>query len=152
MSIADNIADHLGTEVKDVISYARDAARRLNHPYIEPEHLLLGLVHLGAGEGKNFNMLSLFDVRYHQFCTVVGEYVVCDSASSYPVESLTGTKAAGRLNGALEHAQSQGRGIIQPEDVLYALVNTAESSCPAYQTLQNLGITKERLDDVLKRR
>lgn len=38
-------------KVKDVISYSKEEAIRLGHEYIGPEHLLLGLIREGDGQG-----------------------------------------------------------------------------------------------------
>jgi len=47
-------------KVKEVISYSREEALRLNHDYIGIEHLLLGLIR--EGEGLAIKTLKSLDV------------------------------------------------------------------------------------------
>ena len=46
--------------VKDVITFSREEALRLNHDYIGPEHLLLGI--LREGEGVAVKIMQTLDV------------------------------------------------------------------------------------------
>ncbi|MCC9043201.1 ATP-dependent Clp protease ATP-binding subunit [Myroides sp. M-43] len=52
--------DNFSQEVKDVISYSKDEAIRLNHDSIGTEHLLLGLLKIEQGEASN--ILSNLDI------------------------------------------------------------------------------------------
>ena len=47
-------------KVKEVISFSREEALRLNHDYIGIEHLLLGLIR--EGEGLAIKILKALDV------------------------------------------------------------------------------------------
>ncbi len=54
----------LSQKMKEVVGRAEQAARDNRHQKVEPEHLLLGLVHLAEGEGGNFNLLHALNVSY----------------------------------------------------------------------------------------
>ena len=67
--------------VKDVISYSREEALRLENNFIGVEHLLLGLIR--EGDGKAIRILKEFQLDLKQIRTEVEK-----SLSSSPKSSL----------------------------------------------------------------
>lgn len=64
---------HFSEEVRRVFDLAEDEAKLLHHERVEPEHLLLGLIQLGEGQGVQWleaQGLNLNHLRWHilRFC------------------------------------------------------------------------------------
>lgn len=50
----------LSPKVSEVLGYSKEEAARLNSPYVEPEHILLGLIR--DGQGKAIQILRILDL------------------------------------------------------------------------------------------
>lgn len=125
------------------VRLALDAAAELDRAVVGAEHLLLGLLHLGQGEGKNFNLCTYIDQSYCAVHDALRESIqrADKKLFSYSPEE--------RYAFAVEHsvirAVSLGKNEVNPEDLLWGLIATNHSYCPAYQALEHLGVTRHTL-------
>lgn len=90
------MAEKFSPQVRNVISYSREEALRLNHNYIGIEHLLLGLIR--EGEGLAIKVLHSLDVDPVVIRRAV-ERAVADNSSPLksPDEKLTINKQAEKV-------------------------------------------------------
>jgi len=68
----------LTVSAKKVIEYAADEAYKLNHQYVGPEHLLLGLI--TKGEGVASGVLEILGVERKQVAQAVFTHIGIDDA------------------------------------------------------------------------
>lgn len=80
--------------VKDVISYSREEAIRMNHDYIGPEHLLLGMIK--EGEGLAIKILTTLGVDLSRLKSQV-ESAVKGTSNSINVTNLPLTRQAEKV-------------------------------------------------------
>ncbi|HAB89406.1 MAG TPA: Clp protease ClpC, partial [Bacteroidetes bacterium] len=90
------MAEKFSPQVRNVISYSREEALRLNHNYIGIEHLLLGLIR--EGEGLAIKVLHSLDVDPVVIRRAVERAVSDDSSPiKSPDEKLTINKQAEKV-------------------------------------------------------
>lgn len=128
---------------KYTVRLAVDAAAELNRAVVGAEHLLLGLLHLGQGEGKDFNLCAYIDQSY------CGVHDALRESIKRADRILFSYSPEQRYALAVEHsmvrAVSLGKPEVSPEDLLWGLVAAPDSYCPAYRTLEHLGVTRQTL-------
>jgi ATP-dependent Clp protease ATP-binding subunit ClpC len=121
-----------------VIQLANQEARRLNHEYIGTEHILLGLVAVGAGVAAN--VLKNLDIDLRKIRREVekiiqhgpgGEQVVAGRLPHTPR-----TKKV--IDYAIEEARNLDHNYVGTEHLLLGLLREQESV--AAQVLMNLGL------------
>ncbi len=125
-----------------VLQLARHAAQELHHNVLGPEHLLFGLLHLGEGEGRNFNLCGLVNQSYIHVRRILEEFVL-PGQQSYSSENRYHLV----MRAAADHAAVYQRREIIPEDLVWGIVALPEPQCPAYGALRTLGVTCELLAD-----
>ena len=130
----------LSPQMKEVVERAEQAARDYRHKLVEPEDLLIGLVHLGEGEGGNFNLLSVLNVSYDTVIGVLEQRIQFGSEGALPDSLSLSMKA----NEILEKAESYANKAISPYYLLRALEETPGTL--AYDILHHLNGHRE-LDD-----
>src|SRR5688500_9495926 len=139
----------ISPRTKKVIEFAIDEARKLNHRFVGPEHLLLGLVR--EGQGIASGVLESFGVGLEkirqQVLATLGKDVPEPATNVYAnvlVQSgpfdLLDDAAKRVLSLAEEEARQMRHNWIGTEHMLIAL---ARSDGVAQRTLKELGVTLE---------
>lgn len=123
-----------------VLFLARDEARRLGHPAVGTEHLLLGL--LREGEGIAARSLQALGVNLDQVRQQV-EKIVLPSKSIYGEEIGFTPRAKKVLELAQEEGRRQGVSYVGTEHILLGLISEGEGV--AAQALTNQGLTSEKV-------
>lgn len=138
-SIRARMFDRFTDRAKKVMSFSRLEALRLNHEYIAPEHMLLGIVEEGTGVAANVlkNMgVDLATVRSEV------ERSVEPGRSKVTMGQLPFTSGSKRvLEHSLEEASQFGHNYIGTEHLLLGLIR--ETDGIAGQVLQKLGVKLE---------
>jgi hypothetical protein len=132
---------------REVIQWANQEAKRLNHPYIGTEHILLGLVQGLAREGSNAAayVWRSHGVNWRKVRREV-ERVVEFGPDEVTMGTLPQTPRAKKvIEYALEEARNLKHNYVGPEHLLLGLLREHESV--AAQVLMNLGL---KLEDVRK--
>ncbi len=80
-----NMEAKFSPRVKDVISYAREEALRLEHDFIGVEHLLLGL--LREGEGTAMEILKRLEVDFPSLKKTIESSIKTTSAKPYAIRN-----------------------------------------------------------------
>lgn len=129
--------DRFTDRAKKVMSFSRQAALRLNHEYIAPEHMLLGIVEEGTGVAANVlkNMgVDLAAVRAEV------ERIVEPGKSQVTMGQLPFTPGGKRvLERSLEEASQFGHNYIGTEHVLLGLLRDTDGL--AGRALRQLGVS-----------
>jgi ATP-dependent Clp protease ATP-binding subunit ClpC len=123
-----------------VLFLARDEARRLGHPAVGTEHLLLGL--LREGEGIAAKSLQALGVNLEKVRQEVEKIVSPGKPASGEEIGLT-PRAKKVLELAQEEGRRQGVSYVGTEHILLGLIREGEGV--AAQALVNQGITLEKV-------
>jgi ATP-dependent Clp protease ATP-binding subunit ClpC len=117
-----------------VVVLSQEEARRLNHNYIGTEHLLLGLVHEGAGVAAR--ALERLDISLAAVRAEVEEII--GFGGQAPSGHIPFTPRAKKvLENALREALQLGHNYIGTEHILLGLIREGEGV--AAQVLEHLG-------------
>ena len=114
-------------KVRDVISFSREEALRLNHDYIGIEHLLLGLIR--EGEGLAIKVLKSLDVDVVLLRNKIEEHIK-ETISPIPsnINSLPLTKQAERvLKVTVLEAKSLKSDTISTEHLLLSILKNKDN-------------------------
>lgn len=123
-----------------VIQLAREEARKLNHPAVGTEHLLLGL--LSEGEGIAARALGNLGIDLGKAKQEVLKLL--GPGEEPPKGEIGLTPRAKRvLELAGDEARRQGVGYIGTEHILLGLLREGEGV--AYRVLNNLGVSADRV-------
>ncbi len=123
-----------------VLFLARDEARRLGHPAVGTEHLLLGL--LREGDGIAARALQALGVNLNKVRREVEKIVVPGDLKSGEEIGLT-PRAKKVLELAQEEGRKQGVSYVGTEHILLGLIREGEGV--AARVLANQGLTLEKL-------
>ncbi|MGH9082175.1 MAG: Clp protease N-terminal domain-containing protein [Acidimicrobiales bacterium] len=105
-----------------VLVLAQEEARSLNHAFIGPEHILLGLIH--EGDGLAAQALTSFGVTLEAARQAVGKAVAGEPGPGEPAGSPPFTATAKRaLERALRHSLELRSPEIRPEHLLLGLLD-----------------------------
>ncbi len=129
---------------KKVVILAREEATRLNHDYIGPEHLLLGLIRTGEGvaaEALRFLGLELETIRREV------EKEVQHGPSQLTIGEVPFTPRSKKvIELAMDEARAMGHNYIGTEHLLLGLIREEEGV--AARVLQNLGVDLQKVRQV----
>ncbi len=123
-----------------VLFFARDEARRLGHPAVGTEHLLLGL--LREGDGIAARALQALGVNLDKVRKEVEKIVVPGNLRGGEEIGLT-PRAKKVLELAQEEGRKQGVSYVGTEHILLGLIREGEGV--AARVLANQGITLDKL-------
>jgi len=133
-----------------LLSEARIEARRLGHPFVAPEHLLLAL--LARSESEPARILSAMGLKLGYVRDQVQAAFSTEVRRKLPAGDLPETsRAKAVLEAAMTMAAVAGLpdGRIDPTHLLLSIM--AESRCVAAQTLRRLGATPEGVRSMVAR-
>ncbi len=129
---------------RTVIILAREEATRLNHDYIGPEHLLLGLIRVGEGvaaEALRSLGLDLETIRREV------EKEVQSGPSQLTIGEIPFTPRSKKvIELAMDEARGMGHNYIGTEHLLLGLMREEEGI--AARVLQNLGIDLKKVREI----
>jgi ATP-dependent Clp protease ATP-binding subunit ClpC len=138
-----NFTDH----VRKVLRFAREHAERLHHPYVAPEHLLLGII--SEGEGVATAVLASLDVKLDMLQQSV-EKRVKPGENGKVGPDLPYTNTAKKV---LEYAMAEAQGLhhnyLGSEHLLLGVIRSGDN--PATAALAEQHVTLERARDAAAR-
>jgi ATP-dependent Clp protease ATP-binding subunit ClpC len=124
---------------RKVLSLAHEEAERLRQPYINTEHLLLGLIlEEGGVAGRALRDLGLDSDRVREVVEHLSGYGLQESGI---IELSTGAQQI--LEFAIEDARTLGHQFIGTEHLLLGLTRVTEGM--ALEVLKKLGVTPEQV-------
>jgi len=137
--VADNLR-RFSKRARRSLAYAQEEARRLNHPYIGTEHLLLGLVR--EENSVAARVLRSLGVEADTVRSAVEEII---GSGEQPVMSRIGLSPRTKriIELAVSQAREMGNNYIGTEHLLLGLIEEGEGV--AVDVLQSLGVTMERV-------
>lgn len=125
---------------KQVLQYATEEARALNHSYIGTEHILLGLIR--EGEGVAARVLEDLGVQLSQTRHSVEFIVGIGEGESRPEKELS-VRAKNVITLAIDEAKRLGHNYIGTEHILLGLIRNGEGV--ATGVLDMLGVSLEQI-------
>jgi hypothetical protein len=141
------LSERLTDRVRRIYVLASQEARRFNHEYIGPEHILLGLLREGTGIAatvlRNLN-LDLSEVR-QEVESLLQSGPTITSAGKLP-ETRTAREV---VEYSVEEARNLSHGFIGSEHILLGLIRARDGL--AAQLLTNFGLTLERVRSEIAR-
>src|SRR5919204_6637892 len=133
--------DRFNDRAKRVLALAQDEAIRLNHNYIGPEHLLLGLVR--EGEGVAARALDSLGVQLAKVRTAVEFIVARGDSTTTPSQITLAPRTKRIIELAIEEARKLGHSHVGTEHLLLGIVREGESV--ASGILESLGVSLEKV-------
>ena len=132
----------LTPHAQKVFAFAADEARRLNHPYVATEHLLLGIIKLGNGVGVNVlrRMGIILDGLQMQVEFFVGsgtDPVMADVISFTP-------RVAKVLKLARKEAKAFNHSYVGTEHLLLGLIREGEGVAALLLKALNVDVERAR--------
>lgn len=124
---------------------ARQEARRLGHGSVDPEHLLLGLIRVGEGNG--ISALDRLGVSREALRRQLEESVGHGPGGTYGPVRFSRPRGQKVLTSALPEALAQGTTDICTVHLLLAQYH---DDGPASRTLAGLGATEDRVRDTVR--
>ncbi len=132
--------DKFTKRAKQVLQYATEEARALNHSYIGTEHILLGLIR--EGEGVAARVLEDLGVQLAQTRHSVEFIVGIGEGESRPDKELS-ARAKNVITLAIDEAKRLGHNYIGTEHILLGLIRNGEGV--ATGVLDMLGVSLEQI-------
>ncbi|MEW6481596.1 MAG: ATP-dependent Clp protease ATP-binding subunit [bacterium] len=125
---------------RKILALAQDEAKRLNHDYLGPEHILLGLIK--EGEGVATEVLRNFDIDLEGLKIEI-EKEIPPGGSLAILGNVPFTPHSKKvLELAVEEGRNMGHNYIGTEHLLFGLIKEEESI--ASKILARLGVTLDR--------
>jgi ATP-dependent Clp protease ATP-binding subunit ClpC len=144
MSVNGQMLARFSDNAAAAVFMARQEARRLGHGSVDPEHLLLGLIRVGAGAG--LSALDRLDVSRETLRQQLEESTGhCPARADGPIR-LSRPRGQMVLISALPEALSHGTTDICTADLLLAQYT---DDGPASRTLARLGATEDRVRETV---
>jgi len=129
--------------IRKVMALANDEAKRFNHEYVGTEHILLGLVREGSGQGAN--VLNGLNIDLEKIRLEVEKLVKSGPNMVTTLGRLPHTPRAQKvIESAIESARKFNREDVGTENLLYGLVE--ERDGVAANVLMNLGLYLEDVE------
>lgn len=123
-----------------ILALAQDEAKRLNHDYLGPEHILLGIIK--EGEGVATEVLNNFNIDIEGLKLEI-EKEIPEGGSLAVLGNVPFTPHSKKvLELAVDEARSAGHNYIGTEHLLFGLIREGESI--AARILTRLGVTLEK--------
>jgi ATP-dependent Clp protease ATP-binding subunit ClpC len=132
--------DKFTKRAKQVLQYATEEARTLNHSYIGTEHILLGLIR--EGEGVAARVLEDLGVQLAQTRHSVEFIVGIGEGETRPDKELS-ARAKNVISLAIDEAKRLGHNYIGTEHILLGLIRNGEGV--ATGVLDMLGVSLEQI-------
>jgi len=133
--------DRFNDRAKRVLALAQDEAIRLNHNYIGPEHLLLGLIR--EGEGVAARVLEHLGVQLSAARSGVESTIGRGEATTAPSSITLHPRTKKIIELAIDEAKKLGHSHVGTEHLLLGMVREAGSV--ASQVLSSLGVALEQV-------
>ncbi|MFM2357309.1 MAG: hypothetical protein RJA61_46 [Candidatus Parcubacteria bacterium] len=124
---------------RKVMALANQEATRLNHDFIDTEHILLGLVKEGSGNGAN--TLKNLDLDLRKIRLEVEKKISAGSTPTLPGKLPQNPKAKSVIVHAIEESRNFGHNYVGTEHILLGLLLETEGI--AGIVLAGLGLTIE---------
>jgi hypothetical protein len=124
---------------RKVLQLANQEAQRFNHEYIGTEHILLGLVKVGAGVAAN--VLKNFDIDLRKIRLEVEKIVQPGPDAVFWGKLPQTPRAKQVINYAIEEAKNLKNNYVGTEHLLLGLIR--EEDTVAGQVLLNLGLRQQ---------
>ena len=115
--------DKFTKRAKQVLQYATEEARTLNHSYIGTEHILLGLIR--EGEGVAARVLEDLGVQLAQTRHSV-EFIVGIGEGESRADKELSARAKNVITLAIDEAKRLGHNYIGTEHILLGLIRNGE--------------------------
>lgn len=132
--------DKFTKRAKQVLHYATEEARALNHSYVGTEHILLGLIR--EGEGVAARVLEDLGVQLAQARHSVEFIVGVGEGESRPDKELS-ARAKSVISYAIDEAKRLNHNYIGTEHLLLGLIRNGEGV--ATGVLDMLGVSLEQI-------
>jgi ATP-dependent Clp protease ATP-binding subunit ClpC len=132
--------DKFTKRAKQVLQYATEEARTLNHSYIGTEHILLGLIR--EGEGVAARVLEDLGVQLAQTRHSV-EFIVGIGEGESRADKELSARAKNVITLAIDEAKRLGHNYIGTEHILLGLIRNGEGV--ATGVLDMLGVSLEQI-------
>ena len=132
--------DKFTKRAKQVLQYATEEARALNHSYIGTEHILLGLIR--EGEGVAARVLEDLGVQLAQTRHSV-EFIVGIGEGESRADKELSARAKNVITLAIDEAKRLGHNYIGTEHILLGLIRNGEGV--ATGVLDMLGVSLEQI-------
>ena len=132
--------DKFTKRAKQVLQYATEEARTLNHSYIGTEHILLGLIR--EGEGVAARVLEDLGVQLAQTRHSV-EFIVGIGEGEARADKELSARAKNVITLAIDEAKRLGHNYIGTEHILLGLIRNGEGV--ATGVLDMLGVSLEQI-------
>ena len=131
---------------RKVMQLANQEAQRLNHEYIKPEHVLIGICKEGGGiVGEVFKFLELdpgkIRIKAEEALDAAGD----DTVSFGKVPHNPAVKKV--IEAAMETARTRNNNYVGTEHLMFGLLRDKESA--PYQILTEVGLTEACLTTTL---
>ncbi len=133
--------DRFNDRAKRTLALAQDEAVRLNHSYIGPEHLLLGLVR--EGEGVAGRVLNRLGIELSKTRQAVEQVIGRGDSASSPTESTLTPRAKKVIELAIDESRKLGHNDVGTEHLLLGLVR--DDTSVACQILRDQGAPLEKI-------
>lgn len=140
----DRIYDYFSEDAQKVLQLSREEAKRLNHDYINPEHLLLGLI---KEEGNIASILKDLNIDLVQLFSEIESFI--GHGENPPTDILLSPRTKKVLELAYNSAKELGFNYVGPEHFLIGILKEGESI--AAQALGKRKITAKKITaEILK--
>lgn len=137
-------------QARRAVEYAREEARLLGHPAVEPAHLLLGLLRSGDGAARTALEAAALDLdSTRRDARTMRPASPAEDPAAASGRVPVSPRARGAFEQALREAVARGDEHLGMEHILLALLRDSESGAPA--TLGRLGVAPRRLGRLLER-
>lgn len=139
------ILSYLSEAGKKALETAKDLAVKLNHDYLDPEHLLVGIL---SHHNLATELLEDAEIDVQALKERAQKELVADKPKEITELTLT-PRAKRALEIAFEISRSMGNTYIGPEHILLGILGEGESS--AARILKESGVTIEKLEEQLSK-
>jgi ATP-dependent Clp protease ATP-binding subunit ClpC len=145
MSVDGRMLARFSDHAAAAVFMARQEARRLGHGSVDPEHLLLGLIRVGEGNG--ISALDRLGVSREALRRQLEESIGHGPGGTYGPVRFSRPRGQKVLTSALPEALAQGTTDICTAHLLLAQYH---DDGPASRTLAGLGATEDRVRDTVR--
>lgn len=130
-----------------VVVLSQEEARMLHHNHIGPEHVLLGVLH--AGEGDGARLLAEAGVTLEGARRVVEDTIGTGSEAASGAIPFT-SSARRLLDAAVETALEMASSVVTEDHILLAVLRDSLETGVPFQIISALGASKEQLASELE--
>lgn len=135
-----SVLTHLDNRAASVLSHAKEEAQRQKQPFIEPSHILFGLLF----DSEIFSLLEKFSLNVSK---ISDELQKKSTSGIFTAEPTLSQASKSVFEDSYTIAKGHEASFIAPEDILVSLFSQQETS----SFLSSQGLKKEQLDDQFSR-